>query len=101
MNVLVDGAGNIKIVGTVLWRAPELINRNARDLFKANIYSLGLLLVELDTLKQPFDETGLTPNCSKKTFTRINSNLSTVVPKVSLLVYVPTAIKPPNSKGNS
>ncbi|OQS00257.1 kinase domain containing protein [Thraustotheca clavata] len=124
MNVLVDKAGNIKIgsmrlatlvdsaidsdirceIGTVLWRAPELINHNVKDLFKADIYSLGLLLVELETFKQPFIETKLTPQAiaNKVAARRLSPELTPTCPawyrKLAYLCMCPLPTSRPTAQ---
>ncbi|TMW55078.1 hypothetical protein Poli38472_013840 [Pythium oligandrum] len=61
-------------VGTVSWIAPEVI-KGGRYTEKADIYSFGVLLTELDTCYPPYT-VGFGPNASKRTNTWIASMVS-------------------------
>lgn len=101
-NVLLSGDGEAKLsdfgisrevpldatmtgeVGTVAWIAPEIL-QGERYSWKADIYSFGVLLVELDTCRHPYSAELMRASGTSQTNARIALLVSTgkLVPSVS------------------
>lgn len=72
-NILLDGFGSFKLtdigcsalhssqedficLGNLLWAAPEVVRRQAKDLSKADIWSMACAIIEMTTAESPWGE---------------------------------------------
>jgi hypothetical protein len=78
-------------VGTIAWIAPEVL-KGGRYSEKADIYSLGVLLTELDTCQTPY-KTGFGANAPKRNNTWIASMVSAGAIQPALLESCPIEVR--------